>query len=192
MRNRIGIPTSEFAICESLVYPILKEVWKHFPQFKLWSHVPLKFNDDLSGTPDYILARLSPLGTPVMEEPYLLVVEAKQDDFDWGWGQCLAAMLAAQKVNSWPDQIMGMASPAMAVAGSSANSKRSFSLQDPRSFDWLPLEQGSAPPLTSCLSNAGCNWPLTPGPHELGTKNGVPSCPSRNTRPWKSHLRFSI
>jgi hypothetical protein len=33
-----------------------------------------------------------------------LVVEAKKDDFTRGWGQCLAAMLAAQKVNNLADQ----------------------------------------------------------------------------------------
>jgi hypothetical protein len=35
----------------------------------------------------------------VRDEPYLLVVEAKKDDFDTGWGQCLAAMVAVQKLN---------------------------------------------------------------------------------------------
>jgi hypothetical protein len=32
------------------------------------------------------------------------VVEAKLDDFAKAWGQCLAAMLAAQKLNAVPDQ----------------------------------------------------------------------------------------
>ena len=36
--------------------------------------------------------------------PYLLVVEAKLDDFRRAWGQCLAAMLAAQRLNGNPDQ----------------------------------------------------------------------------------------
>jgi hypothetical protein len=36
--------------------------------------------------------------------PYvLLVVEAKRDNFEEGWGQCLAAMLAAQKLNQDPE-----------------------------------------------------------------------------------------
>src|SRR2546426_616143 len=34
----------------------------------------------------------------------LPVVEAKKDDFTRGWGQCLAAMLAAQKLNDLPEQ----------------------------------------------------------------------------------------
>ena len=32
------------------------------------------------------------------------MVEAKKDDFARGWGQCLAAMLAAQKLNDLPEQ----------------------------------------------------------------------------------------
>ena len=53
----------------------------------------------LSGYPEYVLARRSPLGKVVFDKPYLLIVEAKQDNFDWGWGQCLAEMVAAQRLN---------------------------------------------------------------------------------------------
>lgn len=35
----------------------------------------------------------------VFDKPYLLIVEAKQDNFDWGWGLCLAKMVAAQRLN---------------------------------------------------------------------------------------------
>ena len=35
----------------------------------------------------------------VFDKPYLLLVEAKLDNFDAGWGQCLAEMIAAQKLN---------------------------------------------------------------------------------------------
>jgi len=139
----VGVPRSEFAICESLIYPILKEVWRHYPEFKIWSHEPLNFDADLSGTPDYFLARRSPLGTPVVEEPYLLVVEAKKDDFDWGWAQCLAGMVAAQKLNRWPEQVM---------FGITTNGRTwqfgkleaAVFTQDPRFFGWLPLEEACA------------------------------------------------
>jgi hypothetical protein len=135
----VGFTQSEFAICENIIYPILKEVWKHYPEFKIWSHEPLKYDEALSGTPDYFLARRSSLGAPVIEEPYLLVVEAKKDDFDWGWAQCLAEMVAATKLNRWPDQVM---------FGITTNGRNwQFGklqagefIQDPRSFDWLPLE----------------------------------------------------
>jgi hypothetical protein len=33
------------------------------------------------------------------------MVEAKKDDFEGGWGQCLAAMLAAQMING-DDQLI--------------------------------------------------------------------------------------
>lgn len=136
----VGIPQSEFAICENLIYPILKEAWKQYPEFQLWSHVPLKYNEKLYGTPDYFLARRSPLGAPVVEEPYLLVVEAKKDDFDWGWAQCLAAMVAAQKLNNWPEQVMfGITTNGRIWQFGKLETGR-FT-QDPRSFDWLPLDQ---------------------------------------------------
>lgn len=91
---------SEYAICKNMIAPILKEVWKSFRQdLLLWSHEFLCYDDRLNGIPDYLLAKRSSLGKIVLDQPYLLVVEAKQDNFDEGWGQCLAAMLAAQKLN---------------------------------------------------------------------------------------------
>jgi hypothetical protein len=107
VQRRVAFDSSEFAICENLVYPILKEVWKAYvDEFDLWSHVPLSYNADLCGTPDYFLARKSPWGNVVVDKPYLVVVEAKRDDFARGWAQCLAAMLAAQKLNDLPEQIL--------------------------------------------------------------------------------------
>ena len=50
-----------------------------------------------SSTPPKV--KRSPLGKVVFDKPYLLIVEAKQDNFDWGWGQCLAEMVAAQRLN---------------------------------------------------------------------------------------------
>ncbi len=53
---------SEFAICENLIYPILKEIWKAYSsKFTLWSHQLLTCDDALSGYPEYVLARRSPL-----------------------------------------------------------------------------------------------------------------------------------
>ena len=34
------------------------------------------------------------------------MVEAKQDDFEGGWGQCLAEMIAVQKINALPEQVV--------------------------------------------------------------------------------------
>jgi hypothetical protein len=94
------VDNSEFAICENLVYPILRETWKAYrDRFLLWSHESLTSDSKLSGYPEYILARRSPLGKVVFDKPYLLLVEAKQDDFEGGWAQCLAEMIAAQRLN---------------------------------------------------------------------------------------------
>jgi hypothetical protein len=102
-RDHVAFDSSESAVCESLIYPMLREVWKHYTDhLTLWSHMPLSYNADLSGTPAYFLARKSPLGHWVMERPHLLVMEAKKDDFSRGWGQCLAAMLAARQLNEQP------------------------------------------------------------------------------------------
>ncbi|MFM6137994.1 MAG: hypothetical protein ACKPCP_28280, partial [Sphaerospermopsis kisseleviana] len=35
----------------------------------------------------------------ILEKPYLIIVEAKKDNFEEGWGQCLAELVAAQKIN---------------------------------------------------------------------------------------------
>jgi hypothetical protein len=81
------VDNSEDAICENLIYPVLKEVWKSYRhQLTLWSHQALTYDEDVSGVPDYIVTKRSPLGTIVFDKPYFLVVEAKQDKFEEGWG----------------------------------------------------------------------------------------------------------
>ncbi len=108
-----GVPNaSEFSICENLIYPILKEVWKCYrSQFVLWGHKALIYDENLSGFPEYILAKRSPLGKVVFDKPYFLLVEAKQDKFHEGWAQCLAEMVAAQKLNEeLPIVIFGIVS----------------------------------------------------------------------------------
>ncbi|MEA5625941.1 hypothetical protein [Nostoc sp. UHCC 0251] len=94
------VDNSEFAICENLIYPVLKEVWKKYTsKFTLWSHQSLNYDEKLSGFPEYILAKRSPLGKVVFDKPYFILVEAKQDNFEAGWAQCLAEMIAAQRLN---------------------------------------------------------------------------------------------
>lgn len=110
---REGAPEcSEYAICENLIYPVLKEVWKHYAKnFILWSHKSLTYDENLSGFPEYVLAKKSPLGNVVFDQPYFIIVEAKQDNFETGWAQCMAEMIAAQKLNNKPDQaLFGIAS----------------------------------------------------------------------------------
>jgi hypothetical protein len=91
---------SEYAICENIISPILTEVWRSYiSDFLIWSHQPLNYDDNLSGVPDYVVARRSLRGKVILEKPYVILVEAKKDNFEEGWGQCLAEMLAAQKIN---------------------------------------------------------------------------------------------
>ncbi|MCC5634623.1 hypothetical protein LC593_01930 [Nostoc sp. CHAB 5844] len=99
MRDAV-VDNSEFAICENLIYPVIKEVWKIYRHnFILWSHQSLNYDEKLSGFPEYILAKRSPLGKVVFDQPYFILVEAKQDNFETGWAQCLAEMIAAQRLN---------------------------------------------------------------------------------------------
>jgi hypothetical protein len=94
------VDNSEYAICENFIYPILKEVWKSYrSKFLIWSHQYLSYDKSLNGFPEYVIARQSPLGKVVFDKPYLLLVEAKQDNFDAAWGQCLAEMIAARALN---------------------------------------------------------------------------------------------
>lgn len=100
MMREAVVDNSEFAVCENLIYPVIKEVWKRYhSKFVLWSHKSLTYDQNLSGFPEYILAKRSPLGKFVFGKPYFLLVEAKQDKFFEGWAQCLAEMVAAQRLN---------------------------------------------------------------------------------------------
>ncbi|MDZ7933426.1 MAG: hypothetical protein U5M51_00280 [Emticicia sp.] len=91
---------SEFSICETLIYPILREVWKPYLNiFNIWSRALVKLNLHVKGYPDYLIAKRSALSSVVFEKPYLAVVEAKKDDFSGAWGQCLAEMSAIQQLN---------------------------------------------------------------------------------------------
>ncbi|MBY0522734.1 MAG: hypothetical protein K2R98_05025 [Gemmataceae bacterium] len=105
LRN-MDVHMSEASVCEFLIAPVLWEIWQpHSDALLLWSHVPLGAEEPLIGVPDYYFSRRSPLGL-VRDQPYVLVVQAKQDDFEEGWGQCLAAMLAAQRLNDRASRII--------------------------------------------------------------------------------------
>ena len=96
---------SEPAICENLIYPILKATWRPFSkELAIWSHHPIVFTEELSGIPDYLISRRSALGKIVLDYPLLAVVEAKKDDFMAGWTQCGSEMYAIQQLNKEPNQ----------------------------------------------------------------------------------------
>ncbi len=95
---------SEAAIRETILFPILKEVWKRYDQtLMLWANKSISFNKELSGMPDYVVAKQSHLGKIVFGSPLLAVVEAKKDDFEGGWGQCLLEMYTIQQINNQPN-----------------------------------------------------------------------------------------
>jgi hypothetical protein len=102
--QNLAVRISEASIRELMIAPVLKEVWKAYSDtFLMWVNVPFGTEEPLLGTPDYYFSRKSPLGL-VPDQPYLILVEAKKDDFEGGWAQCLAAMLAAQKMNKQREQ----------------------------------------------------------------------------------------
>ena len=100
----IDVYASEGARCENVIYPILREVYKGYADaYALWVKKPLAYDETLSGTPDYFISTRSELGILTVGTPLIILVEAKKNDFEQGWGQCLAELVAAQKINDDPD-----------------------------------------------------------------------------------------
>lgn len=103
--EHIDVYTSEAARTETIIFPILREVYKSYHEhFSLWIQKPIAFNDKLSGVPDYVVSIRSALGKTVLERPLVLIAEAKKNDFEQGWGQCLAELVAAQRINGTPER----------------------------------------------------------------------------------------
>ena len=99
-REHIDVFASETSRCENVIYPILRDVYKRYVDcFSLWSHKSIAYDAQLSGTPDYLISTKSALGKTVLGTPIIVVVEAKRNDFVEGWGQCLAELVAIQKIN---------------------------------------------------------------------------------------------
>jgi hypothetical protein len=99
-RENIDIFSSEASRSEIVISPLLREVYKsHHTRSTFWIQKPLICDETLSGTPDYMVAGRSELGKTVLEKPVLIIVEAKKNDFEQGWGQCLAELVAAEKLN---------------------------------------------------------------------------------------------
>jgi hypothetical protein len=109
--QNVAYKVSEAAVCENIIYPVLRQVWKPYIHvFSIWSHQSLGLNDDLNGIPDYLFTKRSELGPIVFEAPYIAVVEAKRDDFSAGWAQCLLEMHAMQQLNQVPNAVFGIVS----------------------------------------------------------------------------------
>lgn len=100
-REHINVFASEASRCETIIFPILKENYKAYAdQYALWIKQSIAYDDVLNGIPDYFISTRSELGKTVVGSPLILLVEAKKNDFEQGWGQCLAELVAAQKINA--------------------------------------------------------------------------------------------
>lgn len=90
---------TENAICESIISPILNIVAKHH-ELPVWSHMrfDVSIEEGLIGVPDFIIAPASDIGT-TFTTPIICITEAKKENFNEGWAQVLAEMIAAQKFN---------------------------------------------------------------------------------------------
>ena len=108
-QKNIDIFASEAARCEAIIFPILREVYKHYYQYtSLWVQKSIVYNSKLNGTPDYLVSKRSPLGKTMLETPIIIVVEAKKNDFEQGWGQCLAQLIAAAYINAADTPVYGI------------------------------------------------------------------------------------
>ncbi|MEM7530657.1 MAG: hypothetical protein AAF639_00655 [Chloroflexota bacterium] len=106
LSSTIYLQGSEAIRSHAVIFPMLLDVYRnHADTLAFWSGERLAAPDDpkLSGNPDFMVSMRSPLGVAIIDKPYLVIVEAKQDNFTKGWGQCLAAMVAAEKINQNPD-----------------------------------------------------------------------------------------
>ena len=105
--KEVAYNVSEAAICENLIYPMLKAAWKLYADvFAIWSHASLEYDDELTGIPDYLISKRSHLGKIIFDSPLLAVVEAKKDNFSAGWAQCALEMVAMQKINNDPQLVI--------------------------------------------------------------------------------------
>lgn len=90
---------TEHAICENIIAPMLMIVSKE-QDLPVWSHFRFDVapEEGLMGVPDFLAAPASAVGT-TFQQPVICVAEAKREDFDAGWAQALAEMIAAQRYN---------------------------------------------------------------------------------------------
>jgi hypothetical protein len=108
-RQYLDVFSSEASRCENVIYPILREVYKRYAaNYSLWSHKSLLCDEVLSGIPDYLITSRSELGKNILGQPIVVVVEAKQNNFTEGWGQCLAELVAAQLLNQATFPVYGI------------------------------------------------------------------------------------
>jgi hypothetical protein len=95
-----AVDESETFFSESFIFPFLQQAWKRHRRLKLWSHKTLALDGELIGEPDYLVsAQIEGVIDRLINKPLLAVTEAKKEDFTKGWAQCLAEMIACQRIN---------------------------------------------------------------------------------------------
>lgn len=97
MQIKLG---SEKAKSEFIIAPIMREIIERNPdQIALFSGYEFTVLEEkgLTGSCDYIFSR--DVGSPDIQAPVLLVVEAKNENLETGGPQCIAEMYAAQLFN---------------------------------------------------------------------------------------------
>ncbi len=109
-KENIDLFASEASRSEIIISPLLREVYKkYYQKYSFWIRKSISYDEILSGTPDYLFSQRSELGKTVLEKPIVIVVEAKKNDFEQAWGQCLAELLASQKINdNFPRAVYGI------------------------------------------------------------------------------------
>src|SRR5436305_1473037 len=85
---------------ELLVAPVLAELWRQTGrQISVYSGTALDVDPKagLNGVCDFLIGRGPQL--PALTPPFFVVVEAKRDDIPGSYGQCVAEMVAALRMN---------------------------------------------------------------------------------------------
>lgn len=92
--------TAEKARSELLVAPIMSELWAAYHgRISLHSGAMMTGDPDvkLNGYCDFLIGRGPQL--PRLVAPLMVVVEAKRDNIENGFGQCIAGMVGVQRFN---------------------------------------------------------------------------------------------
>lgn len=93
-------PTNEKAKSERLISPILTEVamsYRNKITFFSGENIDINSQLDLAGPCDFFFSLQAP--KPYIEAPIISLAEAKDEDMDWGSGQCAAQMYGAKLFN---------------------------------------------------------------------------------------------
>lgn len=101
--------SSEAARCEIIIFPILREIYKSYYQtISLWVQKAIAYDKKLNGTPDYMISKKSELGKTMLEFPLVIIAEAKKNDFEQGWAQCLSELITAKYLNNSEMPVYGI------------------------------------------------------------------------------------